>query len=162
MKTPKTAALTALIALLLGACNRPLLDEQRTFPSQRWNRFTPETFELDIKNADLYFNIDFTVSFDTAAYRYDRLPLVIDIRSADGSHRHMEPKVMLKENGRWKGEQQGALRVVKTRAYNCFSFNQPGHYTYSVKQGTSQYDLEGIHSLHITITPAKLDFDNLR
>ena len=64
-----------------------------------------------------------------------------------------------RENGRWKGQQDGPNRVVSARVHNYFTFNQKGTYSYQVKQGTSQYDLEGVRAFHVRIEEAQLDYD---
>lgn len=149
-------------ALFLTGCgNKVLLDEEHTFSNNTWSRFSPETFDVAIGNADKYYHIDYTVTFDTGLYRYDKLPLVVDIHGEDGTHRHMGPTITLRENGRWKGEMEGPYRTVKARVYNFFTFNQPGTYSYQVKQGTSQYDLEGIHAIRITMEEARLEYERL-
>ena len=56
---------------------------------------------------------------------------------------------------------EGPYRTVKARVYNFFTFNQPGTYSYQVKQGTSQYDLEGIHAIRITMEEARLEYERL-
>ena len=156
--SPKILSLL-LGSLLFASCgSKVVLDEERTF-SSTWNRFTPQEFELTIPNADLYFHVDYTVTVDTATFRYDRLPLIVDIHSADGTHRHISPTITLKENGRWKGQQDGPNRVVSARVHNYFTFNQKGTYSYQVKQGTSQYDLEGVRAFHVRIEEAQLDYD---
>ncbi|MBP3763295.1 MAG: hypothetical protein J6I49_05365 [Bacteroidales bacterium] len=156
------AALALATAAALTACgNTKLVDEERTFASDIWNRFTPEVFELKVTDADMYFNVDFTVEVDTVLYRYDDFPMIIDIYDTDGTHRHLTPVLKVRENGRWKGEQRDRYRRVEARLFNYFAFNAPGDYRYEVKQGTSQYDLEGIHSLRLAITEAKLDYSGL-
>lgn len=148
-----------ILAISLTACgNQVVLDEERTFDAP-WHRFTPLQFEVDIPNPDLYFHIDYTVTVDTALFRYNRLPLVVDIYSADGTHRHISPVVALKENGRWKGQQEGPDRVITARIHNFFTFNQRGTYRYEIKQATSQYDLEGVRALHVRIEEAKLEYN---
>lgn len=144
---------------LLTSCNKGIvLNEGHTFNAP-WNRFTPLQFEIDIPDADRYFHVDYTVTIDTAVFRYDRLPLVVDIYSNDGTHRHISPVVPLKENGRWKGEQHGSNRIVMARIHNFFTFNQKGNYRYEVKQATSQYDLEGVRAFSVHIEEAKLEYN---
>ena len=157
----RTIAIAACLMLLAACGNKVLVDDERTFDNNVWNRFTPERFDLDIDDADRYFHIDFTAQVDTALFRYDHLPLIVDIYSEDGVHRHIRSHIMLKTNGRWKGEMNDGYREVSTRAYEYFSFNQAGTYRYEVKQATSQYDLEGIHSFKVHIEEAKIDLDKL-
>lgn len=148
-----------IFALSLTACgNKVILDEERTF-SSTWNRFTPQQYEIAIPSSDLFFHIDYTVVVDTAVFRYDRLPLIVDIYGADGTQRHISPVIPLKENGRWKGQQEGPNRRVTARVHNYFTFNKSGTYRYEVKQATSQYDLEGVRAFSVHIEEAKLEYN---
>ena len=138
-----------------------LIDEQRSFPNDVWNRVTPETFEIDVPDASDYFNIDLSVTVDTALYRYNEMPFYMDIYSPDGTRRHLTPQFLVKENGRWKGESKDGYREVTSRVQHFFFFNQNGTHRIEVRQATSQYDLEGIHSYGIRIEKADLDLEKI-
>ena len=75
----RTIAIAACLMLLAACGNKVLVDDERTFDNNVWNRFTPERFDLDIDDADKYFHIDFTAQVDTSLFRYDHLPLIVDI-----------------------------------------------------------------------------------
>ena len=139
-----------------------LIDEQRTFPNDVWNRVTPEVFEIDVENENDYFNIDLTVTIDTALYRYADFPFNLDIYTSDGTHRHLTPQLSVKANDRWKGEPDGAYRTVTKRVQNYFYFNTPGKQRLEVQQATSQYNLEGIHAFAIHIEKAEMDVEKLK
>lgn len=154
-----------LLGLLVSSCsskNNVLIDEQRTFSNNVWNRVTPEAFEIDVENENDYFNIDLTVSVDTAVYRYADFPFNLDIYTPDGTHRHLTPQVGVKANGRWKGEPEGGYRTVTKRVQNYFYFNTPGKHRIEVQQATSQYNLEGIHAFKIHIEKAEMDVEKLK
>ena len=154
---------TFLVFLFVSCSHKPVFDEERLFDRDVWNRFTPEQFEINVDNIENYYNIDFTVSIDTGRYRYDAVPLMVILTSPGGEERQFYSTVALSENGRPRGEMQPsrdgnrACRVVTGRIRSYFSFNHKGTHRVAVSQATSQYDLEGIHAVRLTVTQAKLE-----
>lgn len=156
--------ISLLISLLtLAACgSKVVIDDERTFGGNVWNRFSPEVFEIDLSNTDDYFNIDIAVSIDTARFRYDMLPLTVNLYSPGGEHRFFYADMPLKEKGRWKGEMTAdGYRVVQRRVRPFFSFNGTGTHRIEIGQGTSQYDLEGVRSVRLYVENTKVDYDDL-
>lgn len=97
-------ALLAVTTILLVSCtNKSVIDEVRTFDSDKWNRFSPEVFNLDVKNIDNFYDIDICVSVDTAVFRYEDLPLTVNLYSSNRERRMFYANVPLKQNGRWRG-----------------------------------------------------------
>ena len=156
-----------LTIALLGVClfcscgNKKILDESHTFDRNIWNRFTMEEFSFNVPNIDNYYNIDITVAVDTIRYRYDMVPIAVNLISPDGEKRRILTSVALKEKGRWRGEMQDGYRTAQGRVRSYFSFNHKGQHRMEVGQQTSQYDLEGIYSVAVHIEKAKLDYSNL-
>lgn len=158
----KYRIITLLCAVaLLAACHRgnTIFDQTHTLDGNRWNRFTPEEFQIPIHNVEDYYNIDFTVSVDTALYRYGEFPVMVILTSPGGEERQFFHTIMLRENGRWRGETRDGYRTVQGRVRSYFTFNHKGTHTMAVSHTTSQYDLEGIHSLQVSIEKAKLDYN---
>jgi hypothetical protein len=60
------------------------------------------------------------------------------------------------------GEMRDGYRVVTKQLYEYFPFSKPGEQRIEVRQATSQFDLEGIHSFSIDIKKAELDFEKMR
>jgi gliding motility-associated lipoprotein GldH len=148
----------SLAALLFAACGNSILyDEERTFNNNVWNGFTPEVYTLDINNIEDYYNIDITVAVDTARYRYNSLPMTVNLYSPNDERRMFYADVALAENGRPKGEVIDGYRVVTGRIRSYFSFNSRGEHRMELGQATSQYDLEGIHSIRLTIEKAPME-----
>lgn len=150
--------LVALMALTSCSGNTVYNDEH-IFDGNTWNRFTPEVYAINISNIDNYYNIDFSVAVDTTTYRYDEVPVLIELKSPGGEQRQFYGHVVLREKGRWRGEMKDGYRQVNGRIRNYFSFNAKGEHQMEVRHTTSQYDLEGIHSLTVTLTKAKIDYD---
>ena len=149
--------------LTLSACGKKtIIDDERTFGRDVWNRFTPEVFEFNVSNTEDYYNIDLTVTVDTTLYRYGSLPLTVNLYSPNSERRMFYAEVPLKENDRWRGEMaEGNYRTVSHHIRTFFSFNAKGDHRMEIGQGTSQYDLEGIHSVQLTVETVKLDYSDL-
>lgn len=157
----KRIGLLLLFAVfMLTACNNKkiLLDEERTFANDVWNRFTPEVFEVNIDNPDDYYHVTFEVEVDTALMRGDGFPMLVKLYSPGGERRTFRSGLTLRQNGRWKGENSGAYRLVGDRVKAFFSFNAKGTHRMEVSQATSQYDMEGVHMLRVVVERAKLDY----
>lgn len=138
------------------------LNEERTFAHNVWNSQTPEVFEIDIRDSNAFYTITYAVALDTAVYRYETVPFYTDIYTPDGTHRHLTPEFPIKHYGRWMGEMRGGYRVVTKQLYEYFPFSKTGLQRIEVRQATSQFDLEGIHSFTINIKKADLDFEKMR
>lgn len=151
----------AALFLLTSCGQKTILEDRREFRQDVWNRFTPEVFDIGVKNNRDYYNIDFTVEVDTSIYRYDNVPFLVELDSPAGEHRQFFPAVMLKEHGVWRGTDENGYRKVKGRIRNYFSFNHEGKHRMSVKHTTPQFDLEGIHALTVTVERTKVDYGDL-
>ena len=138
------------------------LNEERTFPNNVWNCQTPEVFEIDIKDSNAFYSITYSVAIDTSVYRYESIPFYTDIYTPDGAHRHLTPEFPIKQYGRWKGEMRDGYRIITKQLYEYFPFSKTGKQRIEVRQATSQFDLEGIHSFSIDIQKVDLDFEKMR
>ncbi len=161
MRKTTNILLTLAVLLCMGCGSKNIIDEERIFANDVWNRFTPEVFEVSVNNTDDYYNIDVTVAADTTVFRYSLLPITVNIYSPSGEHRMFYASVPLKENGRWKGEIVGDRRQVTSRIRTLFSFNAKGDHRIEIGQATSQYNLEGIGSLRLTVENTKIDYKDL-
>lgn len=159
MKKTFPFLLLATCITLLYSCNSPeIFDKTHEFTSA-WNRFEPETFTVDVKNNDDFYDFYLTVVVDTARYHANTLPLIVNIESPAGERRMFPTNVTLHDKkGVWRGEWHDGLLVVDQRIRDCFSFNRNGTYTVKIGQGTHYYDINGIRSIrfHIATTVMEL------
>ena len=144
-----------------------IVDESRTFANSVWNRFSPEVFTIDVANAEDYYNINLEVVLDSALMRNPQLPLTVNLYSPDGERRMFYAYINLVENGRWKGQplqgrQRDGLRLMTQCIRPFFTFNTEGAYRMEIGQATSQYDLEGIESLRLTVEKTDIDYKGLQ
>ena len=166
MKRIYTAILGVLLLCSCGG-KQVLIDETREFAGASWQRFTPETFEVNVNSTDDYYRIDFEVVVDSALMRNDQLPLTVNLYSPDGERRMFYTYINLMENGRWKGEvkkgrSQEGLRVLRQNIRPYFTFNSKGTYRMEIGQATSQYDLDGVESLRLIVERIEVDLDALK
>lgn len=158
--SPFTSLSLLLFLIILTSCgNKHVIDEEHTFDRNVWNRFSPERFEFNIQNIDDYYHIDVTVAVDTTIYRYHEFPCAITLVTPGGEERSFRTSIALNDKGRWRGEMQDGYRVASGRIRSYFSFNAKGFHHLEVNQATSQYDLEGIHAITLSVTKAKVDYD---
>lgn len=158
----KKIIIAVLGVLLFAGCgSKKIIDEERDFARDVWNRFTHEEFEVEVRNIDDYYNIDLTAMVDTAVFRYSTLPLTVNIFSPAGERRLFYTAIPLKESDRWKGEMKDGKREVTARVRTFFSFNSKGTHKIEIGQATSQYNLEGIGGIRLTITNTKVDYNDL-
>ena len=153
-------SLLCSLILLFTSCSKGcILNEEHSFNGAAWNRFTPEEFDVKVNNTENYYNIDITVAVDTLTYRYETLPVMLILNGPNGEERQFYGAVVLKDKGRWRGEIKDGLRVASGRIRSYFSFNTQGTHHLKVSHTTSQYDLEGVDRLAVSITRAKVDYD---
>lgn len=158
----KRIPLILVALLMLASCGqKSVLDEQHTFANGVWNHFTPESYNVDITNTDNYYDINVNVAIDTTIYRYDNLPLTVNIYSPNGEHRMFYADIPFKHQGRWRGQVVDGQRTFNQRIRSYFSFNTKGTHRIDIAQATSQYDLEGVRMFGVQIVKAKLDYDKL-
>ncbi len=152
-----------LPTLLLAACgNHTVLDETRSFDGAVWNRFKPEVFDVNIVKPDDFYNITVELVVDSALMRGNSFPLTVNLYSPDSEHRMFYTGLLLRNGDRWKGESAGnGLRVVRQNIREFFSFRGKGTHRLEIGQATSQYDLEGVRSMHVTIEKAEIDYGDL-
>ena len=81
------------------------------------------------------------------------------LEAPGGEERQFYGTVLFKDNDRWRGQIKDGYRTASGRIRSYFSFNNKGTHHLRVSQATSQYDLEGIHSLRLTVTKAPVDYD---
>lgn len=159
-------ALLATILLFSCGGENVLVDETRTLDNAVWQRFSPESFDINVNNPDNYYRIDFEVVVDSALMRNDQLPLTVNLYSPDGERRMFYTYINLKEHGRWKGQSlegrdKEGLRVIRQNIRPFFTFNNKGTYRMEIGQATSQYDLEGFHSFRLSIERTDIDYKAL-
>ena len=143
----------AAAALFVGCGKRTVTDETHSFGENRWMRFEPEVFKVDIRNTDKQYVISATVTYDTNIFSASELPLVVDFFADSNELHNFMPSIRLKtKKGALRGSSVGQFQTVTDTIDRCRTFNKPGTYPYRIKQGTSKYQIDGISSLNFKVS----------
>lgn len=150
----KTLLVSLTLMLLCAACGKKnIIDDTRSFAGNRWMRFEPEVFKVDIKNTDKQYIITTTLTYDTTVFNANELPLVVDFFADSNEMHNFLPSMKLRNrNGAPRGTMMAQFHTVTDTIDRCRTFNKPGTYTYRIKQGTSKYELNGISSLNLKVS----------
>lgn len=150
----KTLLVSLTLMLLCAACGKKnIIDDTRSFAGNRWMRFEPEVFKVDIKNTDKQYIITTTLTYDTTVFNANELPLVVDFFADSNEMHNFLPSMKLRNrNGSPRGTMLAQFHTVTDTIDRCRTFNKPGTYTYRIKQGTSKYELNGISSLNLKVS----------
>ncbi|MBR1765438.1 MAG: hypothetical protein IJ745_00175 [Bacteroidales bacterium] len=162
-------AILSLLTLGIFSCGGKdtLVDDTRTFGDKGWNRFKPEVFSVDVKDADNYYQIDFEVVVDTSLMRTNTLPLTVNLFSPSGDRRMFYASISLIENNRWKGEPQPGrtkegLRLLRQTIRPFFTFNSNGEFRMEIGQASSQFDLDAVKSFRLDIERTEIDYKGMK
>lgn len=157
----KYRILTTLLlgTLLLGSCQKTLVNETHQFQNATWMRFSPEHFSFKVNNTDDCYHIYMTVTLDTAVYTANDLPLVVNMHSDDSTELRMYYSniAMRDKKGKRAGTFNGSKQTITQRVREYVYFNTKGGQNIDVKQGTAKYELQGIESFGIKIEKANLE-----
>lgn len=149
-----------LLMLLFCSCGQKvILDQDRTFANATWMRFEPENFEVNATNTDDCYNFYITAHIDTALFRDNGLPLMLEMVSPDGETRTIFPSLVLRNHeGNWLGEFNDGVLTVQQMVRQFYFFNSVGTHTIHLSQRTSKYQIEGIRDINFRIEKAKIEY----
>lgn len=157
----KILPLLFTLVLFCSCGQKVLLDEECTFPNNKWMRFDePAQFIFSSKNTEDFYNFIFSASIDTSRYRQNGLPITLQLSSPNGETRTMFSDIVLRNfQGNWLGEfdEHGILHVSQ-QIRQFYSFNTQGDYTIKISQRTNKYEIDGINGIHLRIEEAKIEY----
>ncbi len=155
----KFASLLVVAICLFSACSsNVIINETHNFSDMKWMRFEPENFDVSVKNIDNCYDINIHVTVDPDILRIDVLPLIIDIDDSEGGHRMFMAEIPLRDKeGKLLGQKMGNFEEYTVKVREYFFFNTKGIHAFSIKNGTSYYELNGIASLGLEIVKSNMD-----
>lgn len=148
-----------LLIPLLVACGKTVYHEDHTFTNNTWMRFEAESFEFSIRNIDEYYDIFATVTLDTNRFLNHDFPLVVNMTNEEGELRMFYANIPLfdPKTGQRAGEFDGSRQTATAKIRKYLSFNRKGAVKLEVKQGTSKYELPGVHSFGVSVKKAQME-----
>ena len=149
-----------LVCLALASCGKQYYSNDLGISNGVWNNFEPRVFEFDWQKPDRCVDLSLTVTFDTARFHDNMLPLGVTMKSPDGELRHFTTAIILRDrDGVLHGKTDPDGRIVCTEVIRPhIFFNSKGTHSIEVSQNTSKYDLPGVCSVGIRIDKANLEY----
>ena len=151
-----------VVCAMLASCAKFHYSEIKSDNVGVWNSFEPKVFEFDWKKPEMCVDLSITVGVDTAVYRDDAMPLIVKLASPDGESRQFQTQVIVRDrDGVLHGEADENGHIVCTEIVRPHMFfNTKGVHRIEIKQGTSKYDLPGVHTVGISIDKSNLEYKN--
>lgn len=154
MKRKITFFLLTITLFGFVACtNSTYFEKEVVFTKKGWNRFRPEEFQFEIKNADKRYNINLEVKLNDS-FQHLSLPMYYSIDDNSGAENRTGRFSMrikdLEEKFLNPADKNGIYTFEQNFQANK-KFNAPGTYKYTLEHGTSNYDLEGVVSIRFFV-----------
>lgn len=149
-----------VFATLCSCSQKVILDENRTFNNDTWQRFQPEKFSVTPASTDDCYNFLVTVTIDTNRFHEAGLPIIMEIENADHEKRTLFSTLLLRNHeGHWLGafDDNGTITITQM-VRQFFFFNNTTPHSISLGQRTNKYEIYGISNLHFKIEKSKLEY----
>lgn len=153
-KYPFLAAI--LILFLVSGCHRNVLyTDSVNIPSEKWSLdYIPE-FKADISDTNSVCNIYLTVRTG-ANYPYRNIWLFVSTASPSGkSITDTLQYKLADENGKWFGKGVGDIHELDLPFRTGVFFREKGIYTFRIRHGMRNENLEGVYDLGLRINSLK-------
>ena len=150
-----------IFTVVFTSCGKKVLfEESRTFSNDTWLRFQPEHFDVQSVSTDNCYNFFVTLTIDTARYRENALPIIMELESPDHENRTLFSTILLRNReGAWLGSfnDNGNL-VISQQVRQFHFFNTTGKYSLNLGQRTNKYEIHGIRQLDLRIEKTELEY----
>lgn len=152
MRTLKTAAAFALLALAAMSCSRnTVIDESVSIPKAQWNSQNWAYFTADIQDTVSAYSFFLTLRH-LENYKYCNLYIFLHTTMPNGAVTHDTVECTLAEpSGRWIGKGTGSMRNIDIPLNPNLLFPMRGQYRFEVEQAMWDTVLEGISDVGIRI-----------
>lgn len=149
----KRFSLALVIIVMLVSCGKKvLIDETHSFDRNTWLWSEPESFVFDVNDVNNPYKIILTLNYDTEQVTIGTLPLKVEFFTDSNARHTLFPSMLLTQrDGLRRGTIIDRFCTVTDTLDRCRLFNEPGQYTYKVKQLTGKYEMEGVSALGMKV-----------
>lgn len=143
------------VFLFINACDSDrVFDAYVTVPDAGWNKDSLAVFDVDIKNADMVYNLYLNIR-NQSDYPNSNLWLFVDVISPSGIiQRDTVDCILADKTGRWLGSGWGSMYQVNAPYRFGVKFPEIGNYQFRLCHGMRTETLDGIHNIGIRIERA--------
>lgn len=147
--------LVLLLIVLLASCGKnTLVEKERIFDNNTWNRFDKLNFEFPVEKENGYYNIKLVVKHD-GNFEENQLPVYLILNTSSGEERMKEVSFLLKDKGVLQGEKQENVYSVTKDVWTSIMIADKGKCTVSIENIYPKYDSFGIHSVSLVVEKAE-------
>ncbi len=152
MKFVLKSSVFFLLLLVMFSCGNDIsLKQIRTFSSDEWERNDPLSFDFEIENTQVAYEILIDVQH-TKAYMDDELLLGLGIAGPNGEKRNLDLNLTIRNrDGSFRAEKKGDVWSICIPIRHQYYFNVKGIYTFTLENLMSSAALEGISSVGVVI-----------
>jgi len=132
----KTLIIFSLVLFMAVSCD-PLMyyDEYRKTEDGQWKWSDKKSFEVDMKDSLSHFTIFINIRH-TTDYPKSNLFVFVTTTAPNGNMRRDTVEIMIaEENGKWKGNGFGDIKLVSRKYRKSVRFAYPGIYIFEIEQG---------------------------
>ncbi len=124
------------ISFVVASCD-PFMyyDEYSKTEGEQWKWSDKKTFEVEVKDSLNMFSVLVNIRH-TTDYPKSNLFVFISTTSPTGASRRDTLEIIIAEdNGKWKGNGFGNIKLVSREYRKAVRFASPGIYTFEIEQG---------------------------
>ncbi len=138
--------------LLFAACDyNPVFQQSKSIPNDYWNKDSTVSINVPVIDTISYHDIFIDVR-NLNSYPYSNLYLFVNVVAPNGDNVTDTLEYRLADDyGAWLGNKSSRIWDCKLPFRSMVKFAQEGSYTFNIKQGMRNDELEGISDVGLTI-----------
>jgi gliding motility-associated lipoprotein GldH len=138
--------------LLLAACGyNPVFQQNKSIPSDHWNKDSIVSINVPVVDTISYHDIYVDIR-NLNSYPYSNLYLFVNVIAPNGDNVTDTIEYRLADDyGTWLGKKSSRIWDCRLPFRAMVKFAQTGLYTFNIKQGMRNDELEGISDVGLTI-----------
>lgn len=149
------AALLLAPVYFISCTSGDMYTDSRAIPGYSWNKENEVELEAQVQDSISPFDIDLVIRTNNN-YPYRNIFLFITTSSPAGqSITDTVEYYLADEKGNWYGSGLGDINDLSVPFKSRVIFPQGGNYTFSIKQGMREENLEGVTDIGIRIEEIK-------
>jgi len=145
-----------LFAFLLSSCGKDRVFKAiHDFDNGKWAKSDIVTFEANIENADIEYDILIAVRH-ASAYPFANVIIGLTLETPSGEKRMMEHSLIIRNtDGTFKGDGLGDIYDISVPVYKKVQFKTPGKFKFIIENRMPLVEMPGIMSIGLIINKSK-------
>lgn len=148
----KNLVFFGLFVVILVSCDsKRVFEDYKTIDNEEWNKDSVALFKVNLEDTTQNYNLYINIR-NSGKYPNSNIWLFVDIKSPDGELLTDTVEYILADNrGKWVGSGIGDLFDSQFLYKQNVYFPHGGEYTFSIKQGMRETNLQGIQDIGLRI-----------